>query len=448
MAVVVPKQESPWTALAPAMASIGEALGGALEKRMEKGDLELLSQAGQDPQQIAAMIPKFKSQKYKDLGAQYLVQQALGSKDTTTILDPSGKPIGTVKGKVHAMTRDPEAAINLRAEKEAERQGRLFQQQNEMQTRAFAHQDASQAQREAAAEGRQAKMFQQQMTLQDMREDARANREANKATQEPKTDFQVFAQGQREFYRNQGWTDDGAINRAISDGWQKRQIEIAQGKRVASAPLTPADETLANLLAQGKIAPQELSKRTGNYNAVIAKAAEINPAFDPQKADMNFSAGRTASFRQKAITIEAMPEILDKTAKAGKDLDLSDAKFLGAIEMWSRGQMNDPKFTRYMTLRNDALLSIAGVMRGVNATDQAHRVEMEAASPTLSPRALDAWLKAQMDSLEPRMKGYRDVYGQDFGKSKPHGMKAGEALTTPDGTYTKGEDGKWHLQQP
>ncbi|MGI4937367.1 MAG: hypothetical protein ACRYF5_11570 [Janthinobacterium lividum] len=56
-----------------------------------------------------------------------------------------------------------------------------------------------------------------------------------------------------------------------------------------------------------------------------------------------------------------------------------------------------------MTQRNDALMTVARVMRGNGMTDMAHKAETEVSSPTMSPAALDAWFRGQMKSLQPRL---------------------------------------------
>ena len=178
-------------------------------------------------------------------------------------------------------------------------------------------------------------------------------------------------------------------------------------------PLTGSDEILANMVATGDLAPMSLSKRTGNFNAVLARAKQINPDFVPRQEDMDFSAGRTSSFRSKDITMQSIPAIIENVVKAGKAVNYDPIRFVGMAQAWKNKQLNDPAQVEYMALRNDALLSIAGVMRGTGATDQAHKVEMEAMDPTLPPAALDAWAKAQFESFKPRMEQYDKIYHRD-----------------------------------
>ncbi len=94
------------------------------------------------------------------------------------------------------------------------------------------------------------------------------------------------------------------------------------------------------------------------------------------------------------------------------------------MQAWVLGKTNDPALTEYMTQRNDALMTIAGVMRGVGMTDKAHQAEIEVAKPTMSPQALDAWYRGQMKSLEPRLK---------LNQSITHGGITGAAGAAPAG---------------
>lgn len=151
----------------------------------------------------------------------------------------------------------------------------------------------------------------------------------------------------------------------------------------------------------GKLDPYKVNSRTA---VILANAYIKNPATDMNALASNASLMRNAPYMARAQTTEMLPEILNNVTAAGKKVDYSDAKFIGAVQQFAKGQMNDPDFISYMAQRNDALLTIAGVMRGNGATDQAHRAEIEAASPTMSPTALDAWLKAQMTALAPRLR--------------------------------------------
>jgi hypothetical protein len=111
----------------------------------------------------------------------------------------------------------------------------------------------------------------------------------------------------------------------------------------------------------------------------------------------------------RAQTVEMVPELLDNMAKAGKKVNFSHYKFIGEAQKFLRGQSNNPDFVNYMTQRNDLLLTLAGVMRGNGATDKAHQAEIEAASPTLDPKAFDAYVQGQMTALKPRLENARAI---------------------------------------
>ena len=231
------------------------------------------------------------------------------------------------------------------------------------------------------------------------------------------------------------------------DEWNKKKKENSPTFIRANAPLSDSDETLAREIAAGRMAPSQMAKRTGNYNAVLARATEINPALDIRQADMDYGAGKTSTFRARAITMNAMPEIIKNVAEAGKKLDYSDVQFVGRLEAWKNRQLNDPDYVNYMTLRNDALLSIAFVMRGAGATDQAARFEEEAANPTMSPRALDAWMDGQLKSMEPRLREYRSIYGSGAAEKHQSGPPLSAFENIQEGKPVRFKNGQvWAVQ--
>lgn len=156
----------------------------------------------------------------------------------------------------------------------------------------------------------------------------------------------------------------------------------------------------------GKLDPNRINSKTA---ALLADAFILNPKTDMAKLSGDIALGRNATYRQRAMVAETLPEIMTNMVESGKKLGFSDIKTLGKMQAWVKGETNDPQYTEYMTQRNDALMTIASVMRGVGMTDQAHRAEIEVSAPTMSPRALDAWYAGQMKSLEPRLKLNRAI---------------------------------------
>lgn len=172
-----------------------------------------------------------------------------------------------------------------------------------------------------------------------------------------------------------------------------------------ASDLTPEENTaLTTGIANGTIDGGRVNSRTAKIYADIAlKNPDVN---------MVNSAGHAAMVRnapyQRTINIaEALPQVLNNVKEAGEKLNYSDAAFVGKAQAWMKGQYNDPDFVSYMTQRNDAIMSIAGVMRTVGMSDYATHLEDQVANPSMSPRAVDAWAAAQMKSLAPRLEKYR-----------------------------------------
>ena len=182
-----------------------------------------------------------------------------------------------------------------------------------------------------------------------------------------------------------------------------------RSKQGAGGDLSQEQSDALNTAIQEKrIDPYKVNSKTAKFYANMELS---KPGTDWQGIGADSALGRNPTFRTKAITIEALPEIMSNMVETGKKLDFSDVRALGKMKAWTNGQLNDPTYTEYMVQRNDALMTIAGVMRGVGMSDQAHRAEIEVANPAMSPNALDSWMAGQMKSLEPRLKKYRAITG-------------------------------------
>ena len=151
----------------------------------------------------------------------------------------------------------------------------------------------------------------------------------------------------------------------------------------------------------------------GKVNSRTAKIMAHMYMGDPTVNQVN-SAGHAAMVRspgmqQRVMTAQALPQILDNVRQAGKKLNFSDLAFAGKLQAFAKGQLNDPDFINYMTQRNDAVMGIASVMRGVGMSDKAVEMESDAAPKSMSPKAFEGWYQAQIKSLEPRLKQYGGV---------------------------------------
>src|SRR5205814_10349183 len=124
---------------------------------------------------------------------------------------------------------------------------------------------------------------------------------------------------------------------------------------------------------------------------------------DAQGAHADANLRANAGAQQKAMLASALPEVLQNVRDAGKALNFNDVQFVGKLQAFGKGQLNDPAFAYYMTQRNDAMQTLAQVMSGVGATDMRTKMESEAAPKTMSPRAWDAWYQGQLNALRPRI---------------------------------------------
>lgn len=186
------------------------------------------------------------------------------------------------------------------------------------------------------------------------------------------------------------------------------------------------DDAIQKAVAEGRLDPSRLNSRTA---PIYGRIALSNPTLNFNRMIADATLQKNPTFQQRSMTLESLPEVMSSMVQLGHKVGFSDNRTLGNMQAWLKGEFNDPDMQEYMTVRNDALMTIANVMRGVGMSDQAHRAEIEAASPTMSPAALDAWLRGQMASLEPRMSRVHRV--TNLGNTPPAAATPGAAPAAP-----------------
>jgi cell division septation protein DedD len=167
-------------------------------------------------------------------------------------------------------------------------------------------------------------------------------------------------------------------------------------------------------------------KVTSRNAGILAQAEINNPGgtidFNRLHADANLQAN--PNFQQRGMVVDALPQMIQRMVDSGKKLSYPDLQVAGEAKKWMLGQSNDPDLAEYMAQRNDTLMNLASVMRGVGMSDQAHSAEIEAAAPTLSPRALEGWARGQMSAVMPRYAAMHRI-------SDSHAAPAPGATPTP-----------------
>ncbi len=172
----------------------------------------------------------------------------------------------------------------------------------------------------------------------------------------------------------------------------------------------PNDAAYLNkAVAEHRLNPDKINSRTAPLFVALEKQNGGTINYNAEAATAN--AQRNVGVQSKMVGYNAMPTILSHMTTLGKAVGYSDNATVGKMQKWMNGEFNDPAYTEYMSVRNDALMKIASLMRGAGMSDQAHSAEVEAASPTLSPLALDAWYKGQMASLKPYYEYAQKVSG-------------------------------------
>jgi hypothetical protein len=185
----------------------------------------------------------------------------------------------------------------------------------------------------------------------------------------------------------------------------------------STASLTPEEQdAITRAVNDHRLDPTRINSRN---QGVLAHIEMANPGLtDFNKLHADAALQSNPTFQQKAMSVEALPTMMSYMTTIGKKIGYSDWRTAGKVQQWLAGETNDPDVAEYGAVRNDVLLKLASTMRGVGMSDQAHTAETEAAAPTMSPLALDGWLKGQMVAVNSALEQQRKITGSH---SKPTG---------------------------
>jgi hypothetical protein len=194
---------------------------------------------------------------------------------------------------------------------------------------------------------------------------------------------------------------------------------------------------VANLMANGWMPPQRVTKPM--LDAIEAAATEAEKQglpFDPDdlrayefQAQKNQSTGRTAGSRMviaRKENIDTADKLIGRMQETAKQLDFSDVKIAAIADKWVKGQMQDPVLSRYMTQRADALFALGNALKQNGLTDKAIQIEEEAAHPTVSPAAFDAWFKVQKEALSDARQEMEKDYNPPMPSKSPAPTQPGK----------------------
>lgn len=199
--------------------------------------------------------------------------------------------------------------------------------------------------------------------------------------------------------------------------YQKKLEGPVAGVKPSGVALSHSDEILAKKLAAGKITTKQLTKRGSTFNAIVARAYEINSEMDLVVAEADEKLMGNNTFRMKKNMAESLYEILDDLNDAGKKMNFNRVSTIGKGQAAVRSYLNDPEYRYYMSLRNDAVQTLTNVMRGVGMSDKSVELELESMPESMNPVSFDAWYRGQMKALEPRLKFYKNVESKNKNSS-------------------------------
>ena len=183
-------------------------------------------------------------------------------------------------------------------------------------------------------------------------------------------------------------------------------MSTANHKMSINALEPEEQDALSSAINSGRLAPDKVNMRN---QKVLAQALIADPATNLNKLIAAAAIQRSPTFQSKNIVVQGLPTLIKNMEDAGNKLDFSKYSIIGKGQAFLKDATNDPDYRNYMGKRNDAMMNIASVMRGVGMSDKAVELELEAAPKEMNPTATAAWARGQMSSLEPRLAKYNEI---------------------------------------
>ena len=200
-------------------------------------------------------------------------------------------------------------------------------------------------------------------------------------------------------------------NREAQQKWVDWQRQASEKEKDRIAEMQRTQVTAAAKTAAGQLTPEQQAaldhamydtrslnpyKVNSRNKAFLADALIHHPDMNANELNALYNIQGNVGAQTRAANLESLPDTLNNVRQSGKALNYNTIQFAGKIQKWAKGELNDPDLTAHMNQRNDAMMTVANVMRGNGATNVATQLESEAAKPTMAPKAWEAWYTGQL----------------------------------------------------
>jgi len=177
----------------------------------------------------------------------------------------------------------------------------------------------------------------------------------------------------------------------------------------SAAPLSSKDEELAQKIARFELDPKQLYKARGsNVNALLARAIEINPAYNSMeypiraKASADFRSPNGVAGRNITAINTAIGHMGD-LSKAVKALQNAEMPVWNAIKNTGLTQTGDPRVKSFLAAANAVEGEVSKVFAGKAGTDQEIKEWRDVISHINSPEQLNGVIEQLSHLLGSRI---------------------------------------------
>ncbi len=243
----------------------------------------------------------------------------------------------------------------------------------------------------------------------------------NKPEKPPKTEFDTFAHGVRARLEKEGITDEGTVDRTISDEWAARtgqKLNLAQDAKMKGINL----EATANTVYEGRDSLDDVRNAFGVpiTEKVRAMVEENHPGFNYAMNDANVKWYKSAPAMNSIAQVKTVQGRLNTLYTQVDALQNLDYPALNKISAFVSKQLGHPEYTNYESLRNAMVQEINTALTGsVASTDTRIHLELQNLQAAESPQQIKGALRNLNEAMVARISNiYDGPYPQEVVQGK------------------------------
>ena len=211
-------------------------------------------------------------------------------------------------------------------------------------------------------------------------------------------------------------------------------------------------QSIAENLVNGNIDPSQLSKRSANYNAVLAAAdaysvKTFGKHFNIADASSDYKFATNVGTQNTLKYLNSVIPNMDALVKQSDSIGRTQLPALNNAEMWAKLNTGDPKVAAYYTTLTETADQIAKILQGGGTGSGSSDAKLKQASDMFAKGFTPEQVKGVVADLKVLLNNRKDaLIGDNIYLQKYKSGASNSTSQIPTGTTGKAKaaDGNWY----